>query len=121
MKFSLSRRAALALAAILCLSSAAAVVATPAAATEPAALSVTIKDHRFEPAELRAPANTPIELAVKNLDPTPEEFESDPLRVEKIVPGNGSITVKIRPMKPGRYKFEGEYHEDTAQGVLIVE
>jgi hypothetical protein len=30
------------------------------------------QDHRFQPTELKAPANTPITL-IRNLDPTPEE------------------------------------------------
>jgi hypothetical protein len=91
------------------------------ARAEPATLDITIKDHRFEPAEIRAPANTPIILNVKNLDPTPEEFESKPLRAEKVIPGAGSATFRVNPLKAGRYSFFGEFHEDTAKGVLVVE
>jgi hypothetical protein len=29
--------------------------------------------------------------------------------------------VRLRPLDPGRYPFMGEYHEDTAQGVVIAE
>jgi plastocyanin len=86
-----------------------------------ASVNVTIKDHRFSPVELRAPANTPITITVKNLDTTPEEFESKHLRVEKIVAGNGAITLRIRPLEPGRYRFFGDYHEATAEGFLVVE
>ncbi len=84
-------------------------------------LGVSIKDHRFTPAELHAPAGAPITLVVKNLDSTPEEFESKQLHVEKIVAGNSEITVRLRPQKAGRYRFFGEYHEDTAKGELVVE
>lgn len=84
-------------------------------------LGVSIKDHRFTPAELHAPADKPIILTVKNLDSTPEEFESKSLKVEKIVAGNSEITVRLRPQKAGRYRFFGEYHEDTAKGELVVE
>lgn len=84
-------------------------------------LDVSIKDHRFTPAELHAPADKPIILVVKNLDSTPEEFESKSLKVEKIVAGNSEITVRLRPQKPGRYRFFGEYHEDSAKGELVVE
>jgi hypothetical protein len=52
-----------------------------------------IKEHRFQPAEIRVPANTPITLVVRNLDPPPEEFESKTLRVEKIVAGKSEITI----------------------------
>ncbi len=91
------------------------------AVAEEASLSVSIKDHRFAPAEIRAPANTAITLNVKNLDPTPEEFESKPLRVEKVISGGGATVIHIRPLSPGRYRFFGDYHEDTAEGFLIVE
>lgn len=86
-----------------------------------AALEVSIKDHRFQPAEVRAPAAKPITLVVKNLDSTPEEFESKVLRVEKIVAGKSAVTLHIRPLDAGRYRFFGDYHEDTAQGYLVVE
>ncbi len=92
-----------------------------AALAEETSLSVSIKDHRFQPTEIHAPANTPIVLNVKNLDPTPEEFESKPLRVEKVVAGGGATTIRIRPLSPGKYRFFGDYHEDTAEGFLIVE
>ena len=92
-----------------------------AALAQQASLSLTIKDHRFSPSELRAPANTPITITVKNLDATPEEFESKHLRVEKVVAGNGAVTLRIRPLEPGRYRFFGDYHEDTAEGFLVVE
>ena len=58
---------------------------TQAAAQEATTISVTVKNHRFQPAEVHAPANVPIVLRVKNLDPTPMEFESVSLRVEKVV------------------------------------
>jgi plastocyanin len=82
---------------------------------------VSIKDHRFQPSEVRAPANTPVTLIVNNLDPTSEEFESKTLRVEKIIAGGGSATLRIRPLGAGRYRFFGEYHEDTAEGFLVIE
>jgi heme/copper-type cytochrome/quinol oxidase subunit 2 len=94
----------------------------PAAAlAQESTLSVSIKDHRLSPAEIHAPANTAVTLVVKNLDATPEEFESKHLRVEKVVSGGGSITLHLRPLSPGRYRFFGDYHEDTAEGFLVVE
>jgi plastocyanin len=96
-------------------------LAPATALAQESTLSVSIKDHRFSPAEIRAPANTAVTLVVKNLDATPEEFESKHLRVEKVVAGGGSITLHLRPLSPGRYRFFGDYHEDTAEGFLIVE
>ncbi len=97
-----------------------ALLAVPAVAAE-AALSVSIKDHKFSPAEIKAPANTPIVLTVQNEDATPEEFESKQLKIEKVIGGGASATIRLRPLSPGRYSFVGEYHEDQAKGVIVVE
>lgn len=84
-------------------------------------LTITIKNHKFEPAELKVPANKRIRLTVINEDPSPEEFESNVLKVEKIIPGNSKAVVQFGPLKPGTYKFEGEFNPSTAQGVVIAE
>ncbi|MGE5148256.1 MAG: cupredoxin domain-containing protein [Candidatus Eiseniibacteriota bacterium] len=90
------------------------------ASAEDATATLTIKNHRFEPAELTVPANTRIKLTVKNLDPSPEEFESHDFNREKVIPGGATATIYIGPLKPGTYKFYGEFHEDTAQGRIIA-
>ena len=94
--------------------------AGPALAEDPPSYTLTIKDHKFDPAELEIPKGTKIKLVVKNLDPTPEEFESRDLKREKVVAGNGEITVSIGPLQPGRYAFYGEFNEKTAQGAIVV-
>jgi len=85
-----------------------------------AVYTITIKDHLFSPKELIVPANEKVKLIIDNQDPTAEEFESYDLNREKIVTGNGKITVFIGPLKPGEYKYFGEFHEDTAQGIIIA-
>ena len=103
------------------LPAAALALAAPFAAAEgPAEFTLTIKDHKFEPAELTVPAGQKVKLKVVNADPTPEEFESHELNREKIVTGKGTITVFIGPLKPGKYPFFGEFHQATAQGVVIA-
>ena len=82
--------------------------------------TLTIRDHHFVPAELTIPANTRIKLIVVNQDPTPEEFESHELNREKVVVGNGTISVYIGPLKPGRYPYFGDFHAALAQGTLIA-
>jgi plastocyanin len=91
-----------------------------AGAAEAVKVEISIKNHRFEPAEPTVPAGKAITLIVHNRDATPEEFESHDLKVEKVVTGKGTITLHLRPLKAGRYRFFGEYHEKTAQGALIV-
>ena len=92
--------------------------ALPATAQD---LTITIKDHKFEPAELKVPAKKRITLTVVNNDATPEEFESKKLKVEKVIPGKSKGVVRFGPLEPGRYEFVGEFHEATAKGVVIAE
>src|SRR4051812_21829699 len=82
-----------------------------ARAAEEIEISVSIKDHKFEPAELKVPTGKPIKLTVNNLDVTPEEFESKNLGIEKVVGGKGSAVIRIKPLTGGTYTFIGEYHE----------
>jgi plastocyanin len=82
---------------------------------------VTIRDHRFEPAELRVPAGKRILLTVINADPLSEEFDSASMKVEKVIAGKSQGVVHIGPLNPGRYDFIGEYHEDTAKGRVVAE
>ena len=89
------------------------------AAQQGASVSVSVKNHRFQPGEIHAPANVPIELRVKNLDAAPMEFESVSLRVEKVVTGNGEGVIRIRPLAPGRYEFFDDFHPET-RGALVT-
>lgn len=84
------------------------------------AFEITIKDHRFSPATIEVPAGQKISLLIHNADPTPEEFESYELNREKVVPGNGDITVYVGPLDPGTYPFFGDFNQTTAQGKLIA-
>jgi cupredoxin-like protein len=94
--------------------------AEPGWAQQRTTVPLALKDHRFEPAEPHAPAGQPLTILLKNLDPTPAEFESKTLRVEKVVVGGGQITIQIRPLAAGRYRFFDDFHEET-QGFLVVE
>ena len=96
-------------------------VLQPAARAEDSAtVQISLKDHRFQPAEPHAPAGKPITIIVKNLDAAPAEFESNMLRVEKVVAGGGTITLQVRPLQPGRYRFFDDFHQET-EGYLVVQ
>lgn len=82
--------------------------------------TLTLRKNRFVPAQITVPANKKVKLVIVNEDSTPEEFESHELNREKIVTGKGKIIVWVGPLKPGKYPFFGEFHMDTAQGVLIA-
>jgi hypothetical protein len=85
-----------------------------------ASISISVKDHRFQPTELSAPANRPLSIKVKNLDSTPMEFESVSLRVEKVIASGSEGVVNVRSLAPGRYEFFDDFHQQT-RGVLVVE
>lgn len=88
---------------------------------DPPEIPLVIKDHRFEPATVKVPADTKVLLVVENRDATPEEFESHDLHREKVIAGGKTAKIALGPLKPGTYKFVGEFHEATAQGAVVVE
>ncbi|HEX6842299.1 MAG TPA: cupredoxin domain-containing protein [Stellaceae bacterium] len=90
------------------------------AKAEEGSYTLTIKDHRFTPTEIEIPAGKKISLTVKNLDATPEEFESTELHREKVVTGGQEITVYIGPLQPGRYEFFGDFNPQTARGHIVA-
>jgi heme/copper-type cytochrome/quinol oxidase subunit 2 len=105
--------AAMALAAV-------AVLAPRAAyADDTVTLSLTLKDRKFDPAEVHAPAGKPLQFRVKNLNDIVSEFESSDLHIEKIIPAGSEIVVYVRPQQPGKYNFFDDFHHET-QGFLIV-
>lgn len=82
---------------------------------------LTIRDHKFQPERLEVPAGVKFRLTVRNDDPTAEEFESFELNREKVVPAGQEIPVFLGPLESGRqYPFFGDFHRETAKGVLVA-
>jgi hypothetical protein len=94
--------------------------ASRTAAVAADAVILTIKNHQFTPSEVSVPAGERFRIEVENQDPTPAEFESSDLRIEKIVVPGGKITVMAGPLKPGTYKFFDDYHPDQAKGTMTA-
>lgn len=84
-------------------------------------IALVIRDHRFEPAEIRVPAGQKVRLLIHNQDATAEEFESHELNREKLIAPGSKVTIFIGPLKPGRYPFFGEFNDKTARGAVVVE
>jgi len=104
----------------LCMAMMVSFSATDLNAAEAVTIQISVKNHRFQPSEIRGPANVPIMLRVKNLDGTPMEFESVSLRVEKVIVGNGEGVIRLRALEPGRYNFFDDFHQET-QGTLVIQ
>jgi hypothetical protein len=62
-----------------------------------------------------------IAITLKNEDESFQGFDSDARRTDKIVTAKGKVTIKFEPLATVRYPFRDEFHDATAQGVLVVE
>ncbi len=89
------------------------------AAGEPE-FSLALEGHKFTPDRIEVPAGKKVKLLVENKDPTPAEFESESLKIEKVIAGKAKATIFVGPLKAGEYKFVDEYNEKTAKGVIVA-
>ncbi|BBO59328.1 cupredoxin domain-containing protein [Mycoavidus sp. B2-EB] len=77
-------------------------------------------DGKLTPSRIEVPANQPIKISITNSGKKAAEFESIQLRKEKVLaPGSKSFVV-IKKMAPGEYKFFDDFHQATAQGVIVA-
>ncbi len=93
---------------------------SPSQAQQATELQLTYSKGQFQPSELRATADKPITVRLKNLDAKAMEFESKSLRVEKVVAANSEGVINVRALKPGRYEFYDDFN-DKARGALTVQ
>ena len=94
--------------------------ATAAFAAGEPEFSLSIENHKFTPDRIEVPAGKKVKLTIENKDASPEEFESEQLKVEKVIPGKKTGIVYIGPLKAGEYRFVGEFNEKTANGVIVA-
>jgi len=80
------------------------------AAGEPE-FSLALEGHKFTPDRIEVPAGKKVKLMVENKDATPAEFESESLKIEKVIAGKSKATIFVGPLKAGEYKFVDEYNE----------
>jgi len=84
------------------------------------AYRLVIENGRFQPAVVEVKAGERFKLVITNKGPGPEEFESRELRKEKVLAPGVTRSVIFAPLKPGKYRFFGEFHPDTAQGRIVA-
>lgn len=89
--------------------------------SEEVSVEVTLRDHIFSPDEIHIPKDKKIVLLINNMDSTVEEFDSPSLKREKILRSNSVTKVVLGQLSAGKYEFVGEFHAETAKGVLIVD
>lgn len=90
------------------------------AADEPATFRLVAKDGRFTPPNLEVPANQRLRIEIVNEGNSPIEFESKPLKQEKVLAPGARSSVVINPLKPGTYPFFDEFHPDTSKGAIVA-
>ena len=81
---------------------------------------LVLENHVFTPAELTIPANEKVKIVIKNKDDTAEEFDSFDLNRERVIFAKRDATIFVGPLATGQYEFFGEYHPNSARGVVIV-
>jgi plastocyanin len=97
----------------------AASVAGPVFASELPTFELRFKpDGTFEPARLEVPAGR-FKIKLINESQQPVEFESLPLRKEKVLGPGVSSFVVLTIKRPGEYPFFDDFHQDV-KGTLVV-
>ena len=79
-----------------------------------------IRDGHFTPANLQVAAGQRFKIIVHNLGQGPAEFESTPLRVEKVLSAGVTTFVVIHPLKPGLYPFFDEFNPQLPEGSILA-
>lgn len=98
----------------------AAVLAPLTAHAELPTYELSLNDGHFTPAVLEVPAGQRFKIVLKNIGQGPAEFESTPLRVEKVLSAGVTTFVVIHPLKPGQYPFFDEFNMQLPEGSIVA-
>ncbi len=91
-----------------------------AVAEELPTFQLTAKNGHFYPETIEAPAGARFKIVITNEGPGPEEFEMENPRREKVLATGATSFLVFPALKPGVYRFFGEFHSDTAKGRIVV-
>lgn len=111
------RRSGLLLAALLAI---AVVQPTAAAAQDEGEYVIEFTETGVRPAVIEVPSDTRLKLVLKNLTGGAVEFESLPLRKEKVLAPGASSFLIIRGLAPGEYSFFDDFHPGLAPARLVA-
>ena len=81
---------------------------------------LSLRDGHFSPALLEVPAGQRFKIILKNIGQGPAEFESTPLRVEKVLSPGVTTFVVIHPLRPGHYPFFDEFNPQLPEGGILA-
>ncbi|MEX5630630.1 MULTISPECIES: cupredoxin domain-containing protein [Pseudomonas] len=83
--------------------------------------ALSLQDGHFDPPQLVVKADERFKIVLKNIGQGPAEFESTPLRVEKVLSAGVTTFVVIHPLKPGLYPFFDEFNPQLPEGSILAE
>jgi plastocyanin len=86
-----------------------------------AAITVTLKDKSFTPAEVKIPVGKAVKVTFRNANDSAAEIESKPLGIEQDLGAKAEITVEVTAMEAGKFLFVDEFQEDVAKGHFVAE
>ncbi len=95
-------------------------VAAPAAAEDDPVFRVEFNDGTVSPVRIEVPADTRFELQLVNVGKTPAEFESVPLRKEKVIGPGVTTSMVIKYLDPGEYSFFDDFHPEAPPALLVA-
>lgn len=81
---------------------------------------IVFEDGKMSPLRIEVPADTRFELELVNAGKTPAEFESMPLRKEKVIAPGVTTSMVIKGLDPGEYPFFDDFHPDAPPAVLVA-
>ncbi|MGV8888105.1 MAG: cupredoxin domain-containing protein [Pseudomonas sp.] len=81
---------------------------------------LSLRDGHFSPTLLEVPAGQRFKIILKNIGQGPAEFESTPLRVEKVLSPGVTTFVVIHPLRPGHYPFFDEFNPQLPEGGILA-
>ncbi|QAY93707.1 MULTISPECIES: cupredoxin domain-containing protein [unclassified Pseudomonas] len=81
---------------------------------------LSLRDGHFSPVLLEVPAGQRFKIILKNIGEGPAEFESTPLRVEKVLSPGVTTFVVIHPLRPGHYPFFDEFNPQLPEGGILA-
>ena len=70
-----------------------------------ATVAVVVRSQTFAPAEIRVKAGTPFILAITNQDRSSDRFESQSLKIEKLIPPGQTVRMRVPALARGVYPF----------------
>ena len=82
--------------------------------------TIEFHDGKVSPTRLEVPAKTRFRIELNNTGVTPAEFESNELRLEKVLAPKSKSVLVIRTLDPGEYKFFDDFHPEAPKAVLVA-